>query len=325
VAALEAEREQLRRRVDAQMAANPRLRGMPDTPVRVGIPTSLLREILQRLAGGVADQVRLELRGIQTRQTGEVRKFVSVGRYDLHVTIDRVEGRLRAGRPALRFGGDRVTAALPVSIESGKGRATLRFLWDGKNVSGAVCGDLDVRQSVSGRVRPESFLIRGALDLEATEERIVATPRFPPTRVRLHIEPSPASWRAVARILDAKKGACAFVLDRIDVLALLRGLLEKGIPVRLPTEKVPRFAIPIQLEPTIAVRGRPVRLAIRVGRLAITRHELWLGASVSLPPPGPGAETPEPAAVDVFAGAGAVEAPGTGGVGLSARTTPADP
>ncbi len=326
VEALEAERDQLRRRVDARMAANPRLRGMPESPVRVGIPTSLLREILERLAGGAGDQVRLELTGIKARHRGEVRKLVSLGRYDLHVTIDRLEGRLRAGKPQLRFGGDHVAVSLPVAVESGAGHATLHFVWEGKNVSGAVCGDLDVRQVVSGRVRPESFLIRGGLDLKATEQAIIATPRFPPTKLRLHIEPAPVSWRAVKRILQEKKGACAFVLDKIDVPALLQGLLDKGILVRLPTEKVPKFAVPIRIEPTIAVRGQPVRLAIRVGRLAITEHDLWLGAQVSLRPPivaaaSAGTATAPPSRPSAAAAAG----PSAGEIGLSARTTPPEP
>jgi hypothetical protein len=181
-----------------------------------------------------------------------------------------------------------VAVALPVKIESGEGRATLHFVWDGKRVSDAVCGNLDVRQDVSGSVQPETFLLRGGLVLSATEQWIVASPRFPPTKVRLHIRPSAASWRAVASILDRKKGACAFVLEKIDVLALLRDLIRKGINVRLPTEKIPPLTMPIGIEPTIAMRGQPVTLAIRIGGLAITERDLWLGAFVSLRSQGAG-------------------------------------
>jgi hypothetical protein len=307
IATLEREREELRRRVDARLAADPRLRGMPESPVRVGVPTSLLRVFLEKLASAVVDQVRLVLTDIKAHKTGRLRKVVTLGHYDLDVTIERLEGRLRAGRPEVRFGGNEVAVAMPVKIESGEGRATLHFVWDGKNVSDAVCGNLDVRQDVSGRVLPESFLLRGGLVLSATEQWIVASPRFPPTKVRLHIQPSAASWRAVASILDEKKGACGFVLEKIDVLALLRDLVRKGIRVRLPTEKIPTLTIPIGIEPTIAMRGQPVTLAIRVGGLAITESDLWLGAFVSLRPQG--------------ASATASARRSAGELGLSARTT----
>ncbi len=308
--ALEAERDELRRRVDTRMEADPRLRGMPDSPLRVGVPTSLLREVLERTASGVLDQVRLELADLHIRQRGEVRKLVSVGSYDLDVTIDSLVARLRAGKPALRFGEDEVAVALPVTIESGAGRATLHFVWKGKNVSGALCGDLDVRQVVAGRVPPQQHLLRGALLLRATSDRIVATPRFPPTALKLPIEPSPESWRAVTRILARKKGACGFVLDALDVPALLRGTLRRGITVHLPTEKVPALSLPIGIEPTLDLAGRPLTLAIHIDQLAITRRDLWLGASASL--------RPEAAA--------SVSATGVSdGVGLSARTTRSAP
>jgi hypothetical protein len=190
-----------------------------------------------------------------------------------------------------------------------------------------VCGDLDVRETVSGRVRPETFLIRGGLELKVMDEKIVASPSVPPTRVRLHIEPAAESWRAVTRILEQKRGACGLLLDRIDVPAQLRGLLAKGILVRLPTEKIPRIAVPIRLEPRIVVRGRPVRLGIRVGRLALTRHDLWFGAVVSVQEPAPEASAPAGTAADPFAhaSAGASAAAGAGELGLSARTTPREP
>jgi len=307
IGALEKEREDLRRRVDARMAADPRLRGMPESPVRVGVPTSLLRALIEQLASSVVDEVRIELTDIKARKVGELKKVVVLGHYELGVTIDRLAGQLRAGKPDVRFGGDQVAVALPLTVESGEGRATLHFVWHGTNVSSALCGGLDVHQVVSGLVLPESYLVRGSLVLSATEEQIVASPRFPPTNVRFHIEPSAASWAAVARILDEKKGACAFVLDKIDVLALLRDLIAKGISVRLPTEKIPMIAVPIRIEPTITVRGQPVTLAIRVGSLAVTERDAWLGAFISLRP--------------AVAGAAGLSRGSAPELGFSARTT----
>jgi hypothetical protein len=290
VQALEAERKGLRERVEVLMASDARLHGMPEAPLRVGVPASLLSDVLGRIASGVLDQVQLQLADLHVHKSGEVRKLVSVGSYHLDVTVLSLQAQLRAGRPQLRFGGgDQVTLRLPVTIESGAGRANLHFVWRGKNLSGALCGDLDVRQPVSAAVRTRRYLLQASLALQATSESIVASPRLPVTTVKVPIEPSPESWRAVDAILARKKGACGLVLDAIDVPGLLRDVLHRGIAVRLPTEKVPTLRLPIGIEPTLEVRSRPLALAIRVGQLAVTPHDLWLGASVSLRPPQVGA------------------------------------
>ena len=62
------------------------------------------------------------------------------------------------------------------------------------------------------------------------------------------------------------------------MLKLVRGLVEKGFDVRLPTEKIKPMAVPVGIEPTMNVRGSKVALDIDIGGLAITEHALWLGA-----------------------------------------------
>jgi hypothetical protein len=42
------------------------------------------------------------------------------------------------------------------------------------------------------------------------------------------------------------------------------------------------MAIPIGIEPTISVKGRPVELGIRLAELSIARELIWLGASVEV-------------------------------------------
>jgi hypothetical protein len=189
------------------------------------------------------------------------------------------------------FGGNRVTVALPVRIASGSGDATIDFKWDGKNISGAVCGDMEVHQRISGRVKPASYPVSGSLLLTATTQQILATPTFPRIKVKLKVEPSPDSWAAVQKILDDKEGVCGFVLDKVDIAGVLEGLIGKGFDVRLPTEKIKPVAIPVGIAPTMTVRGEALRIAVKVGNLAITEHMLWLGADVTLgaaaghPPP----------------------------------------
>jgi hypothetical protein len=282
IEALTRERDQLRPRLEALMAKEPRLLDMPDASVRVGIPTSLARSLIERVLGGVTDQVTLELRNMRARKEGTVRKIVTIGTYTLDVDVTRVRGQLRTGAPEVTFGGDQVAVALPVSVASGTGDAKVRFTWDGKNVGGAVCGDLDVTRDVSGSVKRATYPVRGTLALAAKDGQILATPRFPVTRVRLEVEPSHGSWAEVQKLLDEKEGVCGFLVDKIDITKIVRDSLAKGFSVRLPTEKLKPVAVPVGIEPQIAVAGKTVAFAVELGGLAITEQVLWIGANVKV-------------------------------------------
>jgi len=282
IAALEKERDTLRGRMNELMVRDPRLKGMPATPVKVGVPTTLARDLIQRVVAGFVDQVTLELKNLKVKKSGTVKKVVTIGQYDLNVTINRVIGKLRTGKPDVTFGGNKVKVALPVTVASGTGNATIHFKWDGKNVAGATCGDLEVTQEVSGSVRPDTYPVAGGLVLTATAEDILASPRFPVIKVNLKVNPSAESWGAVQKILDEKEGLCGYVVEKVNIPGILQRLLDKGFNVRLPTEKIKPMAVPVGIEPTMEVRGQPVALAIRLGELAITDQMIWLGANVSV-------------------------------------------
>jgi len=282
IAALEKERQILRGRFNELILNDPRIEGMPETPVRVGVPTTLARDLIQRVVAGFVDQVTLELKNIKVKKSGTVRKVVTIGQYDLHVTINRVTGKLKTGKPDVTFGGNMVSLALRVTVASGSGNATIQFKWDGRNVAGATCGDLEVTQEVSGSVRPDTYPVSGGLVLTATAKEILAEPRFPVIKIRLRVNPSAQSWGAVQKILDEKEGVCGFVVDKVDVLGLVKKIVDRGFNVRLPTEKIKPMAIPVGIEPTMEVHGKPVALGIKVGALAITKHVIWLGAKVSV-------------------------------------------
>jgi hypothetical protein len=278
---LEKERQTLRERLNDLMVKDPRLPGMPETPVRVGVPTTLARDLIQRVVTGFVDQVTLELKNLKVKKSGTVKKVVTIGHYDLNVVIHRVSGKLKTGKPDVTFGGNKVAVALPVTVASGSGNATIHFKWDGRNVSGAGCGDMEVTEDVSGGVRPETYPVSGRLVLTATAKEILAEPRFPVIKVRLKVKPSAESWGAVQKILDSKEGVCGYVVDKVDVLGIVQRLVDKGFNVRLPTEKIKPMAVPVGIEPTMEVRGQPVALGIKLGDLAITEHMIWLGANVS--------------------------------------------
>ncbi len=282
IAALEKERAELRARVDELSGKDPRLEGMPQTSVRVGVPTTLARDIIERLASGFVDRVTIELKNLHVKKRGTIRKVVTLGEYDLHITINRVIGKVKAGKPKVTFGGNEVAIAMPVSIVSGSGRATINLKWDGKNISGAVCGDQNIIQEVRGGVRPDRYPISGGLFLTATPRQILAEPVFPLIKINLKINPSAESWAAAQKTLDDKTGVCGFVLDKVNVLSHVRRLIDKGFNIRLPTEKIKPLAVPVRINPTMEVRGQKVALGIKISDLAITKQMIWLGSDVTV-------------------------------------------
>jgi hypothetical protein len=282
IAALEKERDLLRPKLDALISKDPRIAGMPKAPVRVGVPTSLARDLIERVVSGFVDHVTLELKNLKVNKTGSVKKVVTIGQYELHVKINKVSGKLKTGKPSVTFGGNKVALAMPVAVTSGSGNATINFKWDGKNVSGAVCGDMEITQDVSGGVKPASYPVSGMLVLTATAKEILAEPKFPLIKINLKVDPSDESWGAVQKILDDKEGVCGYVVDKVNILKIVEGLINKGFNVRLRTEKIKPMAIPVGIEPSMQVQGRQVDLAIKLGELAITNDMIWLGANVSV-------------------------------------------
>jgi hypothetical protein len=124
--------------------------------------------------------------------------------------------------------------------------------------------------------------VEGGLVLTATAKDILAEPRFPLIKVNLKVLPSDESWAAVDAILAQKDGLCGYVVEKVNVRGIVQRLVDKGFNVRLPTEKIKPMAVPVGIEPTMEVRGQPVALGIKVGRLAITESVIWLGAHVSV-------------------------------------------
>jgi hypothetical protein len=225
-----------------------------------------------------------------------VKKVLTLGDYELHVRINRISAKLQTGDPTLGFGGNQISMALPVTVPSGTGQATIEFKWDGKNVSDAVCGDMEIKQDFSGGVVPTTYPVSGAILLTATAREIVAQTRLPQTRIKIRVKPSPESWAVVEKIIADKTGMCGYVLDKVNLLKILQGLIDRGFNVRLPVEKIKPMALPVGIEPTMQVRGHPVELSIKVGELAITKEMIWLGADVAVelgasPAPSPAPST----------------------------------
>lgn len=278
ILSLEKELDGLRTRAETLSGSASWAQGLPEAPLVIGLPTALAADIIRRVTAGFADRLTIELKNLKVRKDGRLKKVITLGDYSLRITINRVTARLKTGRPEITFGGNAVAVALPVDVDSGDWRATLNFKWDGKNISGAVCGDLDITQEMTGGVRPDRYDVAGALKLTASPRQILARPDFPPLRLRLRVEPSEESWAAARKILDDKTGVCGFVLDRVNVMGTVRRLLDKGFVVRLPTEKIKPVALPVGLNPSFSVGGEKQAMGITVSELAVTPQMIWLGA-----------------------------------------------
>lgn len=281
IVALDRERAALRGKLETLLVRDPRLDGMPDTPVRVGVPTTLARNLATRMITGLVERLTIELRDIRVRRTGTVKRVVTLGDYDLTLTVTRVRATLKPGRAAVSFGANRVALAVPVTL-GGTGRADVDFLWDGRRLGGAVCGDMHVTQSVTGSVVPRAYPVSGSVQFTTSDTAILARPRVPRLKLHVDVRPSDEAWAAFARILDEKRGLCGFVLDRVDIVGAVRKLIARGFDVQVPTDGVKPVALPVAVSPTMMVRGQPVELGIRLGGFAITEHMIWLGATIAL-------------------------------------------
>lgn len=282
VNALEVERDRLRARLDEGLRSDPRLAGMPSQPVRVGIPTALLREITSSLVTSVADRVTLELGGLRVQRSGEIHRVITLGEYHLDVLLTRVTARLKADAPTITFGGNRINFVVPVRVLSGSGEAVIDFEWDGRGLSGAVCGDMVVKEKVAGTVAPARYTLRGAVQLTGTRDAIIARPAIPTQRIRVQVSPSRASWATVEELLNSKGGVCGFVLDRVDIAGAINNVLRRGFNVRLPTNRIAPLTLPIGISPSVTMDGQTLVIEVRAVPPAITEHTVWLGADLTV-------------------------------------------
>lgn len=285
IARLQATQDSLRARAAEIVAADPRLASIPKGDVVISVPTSFVRQVIVRVFDDVADHVTLTLKGLKAHIAKPLKKGITIGTYVLDVDIQEVVGTLKPGTPRIEFGGNRVAMTLPVDVDKGTGRAIIHFVWDGKNVAGVTCGDLDVTQPVDGNVVPSSYVVSGSLKMDLRGNRIVCVPAFPETKVRLRVEPSRASWAAVDSIINLRGGMCGWVLDRVDIPAVLQRLVnEKGFNVKLPVHKIQSFTLPAGVRDTVTVAGRSISLSTRTNSLRIDPDAIWYSADVAVRP-----------------------------------------
>jgi hypothetical protein len=283
IAALEARQDSLERIATSIVQVDPRIRRLPKGDVVISIPTSFPRAVIVQVFDQVVENVTLRLGGIKARVAKSVKKIVTIGEFVVDVDIQEVVGKLKPQPPDLTFADNRVAMRLPVVVDQGTGKAKVHFVWDGKNLAGLTCGDMDITETLTANVVPARYVVSGTLGLAQQGSRIVCTPRIPETKVNIRITPTKAAWATVDRILAEKQGVCGYVLEKVDVRSILKNVVEgKGFNVRLPLSKLKPFSVPAGVSDSVVVKERAIAIATRTNTLRIEPDAILYSADVAI-------------------------------------------
>jgi hypothetical protein len=286
IAALEKERDALRARLAALRERDARLREAPSADVVIGVPVSFAGGLVRHVAAGYLDQVEISLRDLSVHKEAEVETRAKLlgrvrpGRYTLDVKVHEVRALLRPGEPALAVKGQGVSLDLPVTLAEGQGRATIEFAWDSRGLGKLVCEDFKVSQAVTGRVVPLRYRARGAFTFALEDQALVAVPRFPDLRVKVHVEPSEATWQGLDQAIEARSWRCEAALRKVKVAQLVQGVLARGFDVTVPRSVFRPIRLPAGVQQSVSLEGRTYALSAKARDLRITAQDVWYGADV---------------------------------------------
>lgn len=287
IARLTVERDGLRSKLWVTAETSGPLVGHPQGDVLLGVPTSFVRSIVNDATSGWFREVKLHLVDVLIHTQDSVYATLGllgerqVGYYTLAMHLNDVHGRIMPGLPDLTFGGDAIKIALPVMAE-GEGSATLSFTWTSRGLARPVCGNLKAVRTVSGRVRPDTAVLRGLVRLSAREGALEADPHFPNLAVRLRIVASPAAIAALDSIVNSKGGLCGVFVRRAKAFKQVVDIVQDGFVVHIPQRFFRPLRLPVAVETSVPVQGYALRLAVRPSGLVINPGMIWLGAAVAV-------------------------------------------
>ncbi|MCG6921899.1 MAG: hypothetical protein LJF15_12570 [Acidobacteria bacterium] len=285
-ARLEGVRDELRDELARLLANDPRLSQAPPGGVLIGAPAPFTSHLAHQLVGGLLEHTEIHLANLRVRKKGTVNVGTLLGRmtpgaYTLDVKVIEVRGRLGTGEPEIHYENDRARVKVPARIRDGQGRATIRFQWESKGLAGLACGDIDVTQKVDGRVVPHTYPVEGALELVLEGDTVTAVPRVPDLEIRLYVEASKASWRAVDRLLESQGLRCRAALKLVDVPKALQGLLDRGFKVKIPRRIFKPVRLPAGYRKSMTLGGTTYALRVEPRGLQAVEDILWYGADLT--------------------------------------------
>ena len=125
--------------------------------------------------------------------------------------------------------------------------------------------------------------VGGTLGLALEGNHVIATPRFPETKIRIRVAPTQQSWATINRILEEKHGVCGWLLDKVDVPPILKRVVEeKGFNVTLPLSKVKAFRIPAGVSDAVQVKDRMIAVEATTNLIRIEPDAILYSADVTL-------------------------------------------
>lgn len=256
--------------------------------IGVGLRVATVRDLLSSTAARYLSDVRLHLRlnevvtdsGFVRTGVGPLR--VTVGRWDLAVTIQRVDAVLQAQSINLVVtDSNRIDITVPIHVGRGSGEALIDFRWDAATLTSVVCADFAVREKFAGYVAPRTYRMRGHFELVTDNATVIARPVVH-DRVPVSPQPTEASWARLREILQEQNRIfnCGLALSPSGMERMLRELLTKGFRFRLPNSILRPIQLPASILNEVDVGGRRADLAINADPPRLTRDWLWLSARV---------------------------------------------
>lgn len=290
---LRAEVASARAELDRRLARDTVLRTAReyDADVVVGLATELVTRVLHTATLTYLDDVRLHIEpDVTVREGEEVRVSlgpvdVTAGRWDLRVTVERIEAVLAVDTVELTVADSaRIEVAVPVRVERGSGRAVIDFAWDATTAASVVCRDFRVRETFRGTVAPYGERLEAALVLEPEGRRIVASPRYTGDRLSVSPEPTPEAWRRVREILESQNSIfrCGLAISPDDLERRLRRLLRRGFRFEFPEAVLRPVTLPTVLTEEVTIADRRFTVAVRPVELRLDPERLWYAVALEL-------------------------------------------
>src|SRR5262245_6343597 len=87
LARLQAEQDSLRARANVLVQADPKIMALPEGDVVIRVPTSFIRNVLEKVFEDVASRVTLRLGGIKAHVQKKVKKLVTIGEFTVDVDV----------------------------------------------------------------------------------------------------------------------------------------------------------------------------------------------------------------------------------------------
>ncbi len=247
------------------------------------VPAPLLLSIVRRATSRYRSGVEVALdpdidknivRPIHVKVLG---KSITAGEIRAAIHVDRLRGTLVAtGDPSVELQPpDALAVTMPLSLVGGLGGAHYEFEWDPKAAAWLVCKGFTAEGKLDGMVGRIQHDVEGTLRFQVEDGKVVGRSALRRDRVRLPLDLTPASWAKVRGVFaeEDRLLRCGAVMDPDSMVALLRGIGEKGVRVRLPGG-LPGFELPVRFGSSVI--DSTYRVGVDVGGVEVlmTRNAL---------------------------------------------------